>query len=44
MLIPEIGGGFFEGVSGHENRPPTFRVPPPTKPFAYDSVPADGVR
>jgi hypothetical protein len=26
--IPEIGGGFFEGVYGQEDRRPTFRDPP----------------
>jgi hypothetical protein len=26
--IPEIGGGFFEGVCRRENRPLAFRDPP----------------
>jgi hypothetical protein len=36
--IHGIGGGFFEGVRGHENRPLTFSDPPPPMPPRAASV------
>jgi hypothetical protein len=37
--IHKISGGFFEGMCGLEDRPLTFRDPPPTLAFANGSMP-----
>jgi hypothetical protein len=37
--INETGRGFFEGFRRSEDRPPTFRDPPPPLLFANDSMP-----
>ena len=36
--IPEIGGGFFEGVCRVEDRPLAFRNPPPPRALYWNQV------